>query len=66
MFLYDQRCHGLSERLTERVDLIHVDRFDDYVKDLEIYIDTIVAKNKGSNPLYIFSHSMGGTVTAMY
>ena len=66
VFLYDQRCHGLSERLTERVDLIHVDRFDDYVKDLEIYIDTIVAKNKGSNPLYIFSHSMGGTVTAMY
>ena len=32
VFLYDQRCHGLSDRLTDRIDLIHVDRYRDYVE----------------------------------
>ena len=65
VFLYDQRCHGLSFRLTDTVDLIHVDRFNDYVEDLEVFIDNVVIPAE-DKPLYIYSHSMGGAVTALY
>lgn len=65
VFLYDQRCHGFSDRLTDNFDLIHVDRFEDYVRDLETYIDNIVRPNS-SNSIYIYSHSMGGAVSLLY
>ncbi len=65
VFLYDQRCHGLSGRLASRIELIHVDSFKDYVCDLSVFIDKIVLPSE-NKPLYIYSHSMGGAVTAMY
>ncbi len=65
VFIYDQRCHGLSERLTPEINLLHVNSFNDYVKDLSYFIDEIVLKTE-DKPLYIFSHSMGGAVTALY
>ena len=42
VFLYDQRSHGLSCRLTDRTDLIHVDRFSDYRKDLSCFVRSVV------------------------
>ncbi len=65
VFMYDQRCHGHSDRLTDERDLIHVDRFSDYVDDLAAFIDTVVVPN-ATQPLYIYAHSMGGAVTALY
>lgn len=65
VFIYDQRCHGLSGRLTCERDLLHVDRFDDYVKDLTYFIDEIVLKTE-DKPLYLFAHSMGGAVASIY
>ncbi len=65
VFLYDQRCHGLSDRLTDRIDLIHVDRYDDYAEDLRIFIDTVVTP-VDDKPLYLYSHSMGGAVSLLY
>ncbi len=65
VFLYDQRCHGFSQRLTDQRDVLHVDSFEDYVRDLETFIQTVVLPNS-QGPLYIFSHSMGGAVTALY
>ena len=65
VFLYDQRCHGFSDRLTDELDMIHVDRFSDYVKDLSKFIDTVVTPNQ-DKPLYLYSHSMGGAVSLMY
>ncbi len=65
VFLYDQRCHGFSERLTDSLDLVHVDSFDDYVTDLEIFINQIVL-NASKLPLELYAHSMGGAVTALY
>jgi len=65
VFLYDQRCHGHSQRLTRKKDLLHVDRFDDYVTDLSIFIDTVV-KSISDAPLYLYTHSMGGGVAALY
>ena len=65
VFLYDQRCHGRSCRLTDRQDLIHVNRFSDYRKDLHQFIDNVVRKAT-TGPLYLFAHSMGGAVAAQY
>lgn len=65
VFIYDQRCHGLSGRLTKNKDLLHVDDFYDYALDLEYFIDNIVTKNN-SQPIYFYAHSMGGTVCALY
>ena len=65
VFLFDQRCHGLSCRLTDERDLLHVDKFEHYVADLSLFIDNIVLKTE-EKPLYIYSHSMGGAVSALY
>ena len=65
VFLYDQRGHGKSCRLTDRPDLIHVDRFDDYVEDLDCFIEKVVLPAE-DKPLYLYSHSMGGAVSLRY
>lgn len=65
VFLYDQRCHGRSCRLTERQDMIHVDSFTDYRKDLHRFVCDVVRKVT-DKPLYLYSHSMGGAVAAQY
>lgn len=65
VFLYDQRCHGRSFRLGARADILHVDSFTDYARDLNEYIDNIVLR-VSNKPIYIYSHSMGGAVTALY
>ncbi len=64
VFMYDQRGHGLSFRMAEPVQLVHVDRFEDYVKDLACFIQKIVLPLE-SRPLYLYSHSMGGAVSAL-
>ena len=65
VFLYDQRSHGRSCRLTERVDMIHVDHFTNYWKDLDCFVRDVVRKNT-DGPLYLYAHSMGGAVGAQY
>lgn len=65
VFLYDQRGHGMSHRDTDRPELIHINSFDQLVEDLNCYIEKIVLP-KVSQPLYLYAHSMGGTVGAMY
>ena len=66
MFLYDQRGHGLSCRITKNIYVNHVESFDDYVRDLECYINTVVEPRQNGLPMYIYSHSMGGAVAALY
>lgn len=66
VFLYDQRGHGLSCRTTENIYVNHVNEFDDYVRDLDCYIKTVVEPNLNELPVYIYSHSMGGAVAALY
>ncbi len=65
VFIYDQRCHGLSDKLTDRIDLLHVDSFKDYVKDLSQFIDEVVIPVE-DKPIYLYSHSMGGAICALY
>lgn len=66
VFIYDQRGHGKSQRQVENIRITHVNDFNDYVKDLSCYIDDIVIPNSDNKPVFIFSHSMGGAVAALY
>ena len=60
-FVPDLRGHGLSHRPVADLTLSHVDRFEDYVKDLEAFMDRVVGE-----PCCLFAHSMGGAVAALY
>jgi len=63
VLIYDQRGHGRSGR-EAAVGVIHVRRFTDYISDLEqilhAYGNTLTA------PLYLFGHSMGGGISALF
>ena len=63
---YDQRGHGRSGRAKglPHPSVTHVDRFEDYVEDLEIICDIVL--NNCPKPWSILAHSMGGAVTALY
>lgn len=58
VYIYDQRCHGLSERLSDTYNMIYVKKFDDYVQDLKKFLDEIVHHSN----IFLYGHSMGGTV----
>ena len=66
VFAIDHRGHGFSSREVEDPRVAHVDRFSDYVGDLNAFVENVVRKNSGDLPLFLFSHSMGGAVAALY
>ncbi|MBR7111747.1 MAG: alpha/beta hydrolase [Clostridia bacterium] len=63
VLVFDQRGHGRSHRETA-ANIIHVDRFERYVEDLE----DVLAARRGDlcAPLYLFAHSMGGGVSLLF
>lgn len=60
---FDQRGHGRSHRSAE-AKVTHIDRFSQYVADLEAVLGAWGEKLKA--PLYLFAHSMGGAVAILY
>ncbi len=66
VFIYDQRGHGNSYRQVDDIKLIHVSSFYDYVKDLDSVIENQVKVYGKDLPIYLFSHSMGGAIAALY
>ena len=66
VLVYDQRGHGRSWRDpgVRSVDLTHVGRFEEYVEDLEKILEKELQGL--TSPYYLFAHSMGGAVSALY
>lgn len=64
--IWDQRGHGKSFRQGENPDVVHVEDFEDYVKDLHTFVEQVVRSLAGGMPLYLYAHSMGGCVGARY
>nr|MBF0221194.1 alpha/beta fold hydrolase [Desulfobulbaceae bacterium] len=64
-YIYDHRGQGSSERLLADPQKGYVDRFHNYVDDLSIFLETKVFSQTES-PVFIVSHSMGGTVSYLY
>ena len=59
---FDHRGHGRSYRANSNHLVVHADRFDDYVRDLQHLTETRVRPAAGELPLYLYCHSMGGCV----
>lgn len=67
VFLLSHRGHGDSYRIFDDYELTHIDSFYDYVEDFSCFVDKIFLPNADEKlPNYIFSHSMGGSITALY
>lgn len=66
VFMLEQRGFGRSMRLTEDKDKIHVDSFDDYVRDQWDFFWQVVMKKAKSDVKLMFAHSMGGMVGARF
>ena len=64
--IWDQRGHGRAWRDPEIDDLslTHVDDFEAYVEDMATVCDRVMGEMPG--PWYLFGHSMGGAVAALY
>jgi len=56
----DQRGHGDSAG-----DRVWVDRFTDYLDDLQRFVEQVQAEEPGK-PLFLFGHSMGGAVVTLF
>ncbi|MBQ9543602.1 MAG: alpha/beta hydrolase [Clostridia bacterium] len=63
VYIFDQRGHGKSFRHVPDRTITHVERFDDYISDFEVFTEKIVPKDL---PRVLFSHSMGGAVAGLY
>lgn len=66
VYLADQRGHGRSLRDTAHPNMVHINRFEDYTETLHQFITKIVKPGAGSLPLYLYAHSMGGGIGALY
>ena len=67
VYLADHRGHGRSVRDTDHPCMVHVAHFKDYVRDLHTFIAKVVEPSvNGQLPLYLYAHSMGGAIGALY
>ena len=64
--MLEHRGHGFSDRSVSDISMVTVNSFDDYVSDLDMFIREIVMKREGRRPLYLYGHSMGGAIAALY
>ena len=67
---YDHRGQGLSPRLINgNPEVGYVDHFDNYVRDLDELISTVVPLNRSScdsKGPYLIANSLGGAISARY
>lgn len=66
VFFLELRGHGLSSRDVKDPSAVYVHSYDDYVEDVKNVTDQIVLPLTKGVEHIIFSHSMGGCVTALY
>ncbi len=59
-YALDQRGHGLSEGVRG-----HIDSFDDYLDDLDTFLEMVKEKEPGKK-IFLLGHSLGGTVSIAY
>lgn len=65
VFLPEHRGHGYSEGKCEEHDIIYIDKYDTYVKDLLGFVKSVVVPAADNLPLLMLAHSMGGCIGAL-
>jgi len=65
LYLIDHRGQGFSERLGGDNQRGHIEQFQDYVEDFNHYVLSLDLHKKYQQS-YLLSHSMGGTISALY
>lgn len=64
VYIIEHRGHGRSGSLgTTDKTQVHIEDFNDYIEDIKIFIDSLEGTYK---ELYLFSHSMGGTIGGIF
>ncbi|SCH08194.1 MULTISPECIES: alpha/beta hydrolase [unclassified Romboutsia] len=66
VYALDHRGHGKSGRLGIDKHQINVEKFNFYIDDFKIFLDTIVLKHLKDEKLFLFAHSMGGGIGALF
>lgn len=66
VFAIDNRGHGLSYRINDKPEVVHIDNFDRYIEDLNIFAKKVIKSEAPSLPMYLYSHSMGGGISVQY
>ncbi len=66
VYMIEHRGHGYSQRFVDDLSMVYVDSFNDYVEDLNYFINEIVKKEEPLNRLFFYGHSMGGGIAALY
>ena len=61
---FEHRGHGASGRIGKDPGMVHTERFDHYVEDLKLIIETIAAPLHPKT--FLFCHSMGAGIAARY
>lgn len=65
VFVLDLRGHGFS-REDDHQTRIHVDNFNQYIEDIEGFVDDIVIPNSHTQRLRLYGHSMGGAIATSF
>lgn len=65
VYSFDWRGQGLSSRMLPNPQKGYVDTYDDYLNDLDFFIQTIMTPN-ARGPYYLLAHSMGGHIALCY
>jgi lysophospholipase len=66
VYIHDHRGQGYSDRLLkDDRHKGHVEKFDDYVMDLNVFIEKVV-KPKSHKKMFLLAHSMGGGIATRY
>lgn len=64
IFVWDPPGQGLSDRmLASMTNVGHIERFADYVKNLQVFLDSVRTKS-GFAP-HVIGHSMGATISVL-
>ena len=67
VFIVDHRGHGRSFRYNpSQPQVVAIRNFEEYVEDLNCFINTIVRPDSAGKPLYLYAHSMGGAIAVQY
>ncbi|WP_296644395.1 alpha/beta fold hydrolase [Romboutsia sp. 13368] len=66
VYIMEHRGHARSGRLGIDSSQINVEDFNYYVEDLKTFLDSIVVPNLNNRKLYLYAHSMGGAIGALF